>query len=344
MSVRRMRTMIGLALLALVAAAVGASLAASGAGAAPQVTVRAAFFSTQATNSYNEAEYRGIQAEAKALHLPSVTLFDGQFNAQKQYSQMQDAIASGKFNAFIVDPASGLALIPVVQQAVAKGIKVVSLLSNISKNVDSMTPAVKGVTFIGTSFTENGDAIGRLIVEGCKNINPCKVAYLAGSLKQTTEEYRLKAALATAKKAPNVQIVSQIEAGFDVAGGQKAMQDVLTAHPDINLIASSANQAITGALTVLKSHGLYGKVKVVSNGASIDQVPLIRSGIVVGAPVYLPFTEGKFGLKYAYDALQGKKVPASVDIAKLSPVGQIANKASLSTPAGKKFKGEIPAT
>ena len=97
---------------------------------------------------------------------------------------------------------------------------------------------------------------------------------------------------------------------------------------------------MTGILQAVKNAGMSGKIKLIGNGTTIEGVSWVRQGLVLADPVGVPYTEGVLGAKYAIMAVKGQKVPASVNELAFSPVGNVATKATLSTPKGRSFKGQ----
>ena len=83
-----------------------------------------AFFGFAAANSFAQATWKGIQQAAKASHVKT-KFFDPNFDSGMQVSQIQDAITSHKYQAFIIQANDGNAVVPVVKQAIKAHIKVV---------------------------------------------------------------------------------------------------------------------------------------------------------------------------------------------------------------------------
>ena len=67
--------------------------------------VSLAFFMASAANSYAQAQLEGVKEVAAAMNA-TVDTFDGQFDSQRQYSQLQDAIASGRSMASSSPPTT----------------------------------------------------------------------------------------------------------------------------------------------------------------------------------------------------------------------------------------------
>jgi ribose transport system substrate-binding protein len=314
------------------------------ASSAPASTpIQIAFFNPIATNTYTAGNMKGLQQEADKLG-GKITVFDAKFDPATQINQIQDATASGKYQIFVIVPLNNAGLVPAVTQARAKGIQVVSLLSTIGSNLSSLQSSVDGVITVGTDLATNGKYIADLMVKACADLNPCKVAYMPGDSKQATDQIRTNAVNDALKSHSSIQMVAEQPGGFDPAAGLATAQNILTAHPDLNVIAAASSQPIAGAIQAIDKANLTGKVKVVSNGGTEEDVDGIKSGAIFGAPVTLPGTEAALGLEYAVAAMQGQTVPTATDSTTKSPVGPILTKEILDSPAGQSFVPEWSAS
>jgi ribose transport system substrate-binding protein len=327
-------------LLVVVAVCLAASLATVGSAGNTATRVRLAFFNPVAANAFTASVYSGVKQQARALNA-SVTAFDAGFDQNKQVSQMEDAIVSKKFDAFIVLPVNGAVLVPPTEEAIEAGIKVVAVFNGIGPDLDSIKPQVKGMSsVVGQRLSINGRLLGNLIVSACAGLDPCQAAYMPGSFKQGTEKIRLDALKAAVGKHKNIKLIASAEGGYLADPAFKASTDVLQANADIDVFATSGDQMMTGIIQAVKNAGRSGQIKLIGNGTTIEGVNWVRRGIVFADPVAIPYTEGLTGTRLAIRAARGQKVPASVDELKLSPIGPVATKKTLSTPAGRKFKGE----
>lgn len=309
-------------------------------GASTTVT-EIAYFAPLATNTFVQATDEGMHAEA-ANHGYNITMFDAQFDATTQVNQIQDAIATGKFQAFVITPINGPGLVQVAQEAIDEGIFVVTTLNSIGPDLDSLESSVDGVVSIGQTFTANGNNIGNLIVEACADNDPCKVAYMPADSAQATEKIRTEGVMQILEATPSIEIVSTQASGFDAGSGLATAQDIITAHPDIDVLGGGAGQAVIGAMQALSQANL-ADVKVVSNGATTDEVDAIRAGTIYGAPVFLPRTEGVVAIQIIAQQAAGEDVPSAIDEIEYSTIGNIATAETLSTEAGLEFTGEYEA-
>jgi ribose transport system substrate-binding protein len=302
--------------------------------------VRIAVFNALNASAFYMAEVDGVKEAAEELGA-TVQVFDGALDSGKQVSQIQDATASQKYDAYVIVPIDGNALVPVVTEAASAGIKVVAAFNTISRDVGSNEPGAEGmVATVGTPIPENGTMIAQDIVKACGDQDPCKVAYLPGTFKQATEKARSDALKAELEKHANIDIVAEQEGGYLRAPALDASTNILRANPDINVMATSGDQMALGIEDAIKDADLEGKVKIIGNGASIEAVEAIREGRWFSSPMFLPKSEGKRAGEIAIKAFRGEDVPTSVSTPTLSPIGPNATEESLTTPEGKEFKGE----
>ena len=293
---------VGLAL----AVAVAGSLALT-AGARPAKTIQIAYFAPLA-NSYVQGELDGIAGVLKKHKNVKLTKVDTGFDATKQYNSVQDAITQKKFQGFIVLALDSVGLVPAVQQAIKAGIKVVNADTPLGPRQDTVLPQVPGET--GTVFvpwTLRGVWGGQLVIKACQGINPCKVGWMSSYAALPPEKAYHDRAMKMIKARSNIQVVAEIDGGqYTVQGGQKTSQDLLTAHPDLNVLVAVGDQPAAGAVLSIASAGLTGKVKLIGGCPSKISKPLIKSGKEWGSWACFPADEGALALQFLLNGINGK--------------------------------------
>lgn len=283
-----------------------------------------AFFGFAAANSFAQATWAGVQESASRAGVEA-KFFDPNFDSTKQVAQIQDATASGQYQAYVVQANDGNAVVPPIKDAIAAGIKVVGEFTPIGTRYDTIEPQVPGLIFVGEAPVWNGKSLGELGVQACGSLNPCKVAYLEGFKALPLDNARTAAVKAALQAAPNVQIVASVEGGYTQASGIKAAQDVLQAHPDVNVMIGSS-QAIEGATQVIKDAGLAGKIKLIGNGGSTQAVSFVKDGTWFACYIIAEKSSGAKAAQLAIDAGNGKTVPTSYDTRQIqNPIGIKAN-------------------
>ena len=342
----RRRAPAGVALLAsavLLAGCSSASTAASSTGAASAPATNAtgpiqiAYLSFAVANSYDAPMLAAAQTVA-AENNATLTVFDANNDPKAQYSQLQNVISSGTYQAVIVQPIFGTGLTDLVSQAISKGIKVVNIDQILGADLSTAQPQVTGlsanVTFVPTDM---GTKLGKLAVAACasKNLNPCKVGYLY-DIKASSLDVAIQKAFATAIAGSPVQVVAEGQDFFTPAGGLKAVQDMLTAHPDLGAVVGS-DQGIEGAVQALSGASKTGKVLLVGYGGSAAGLSGVSAGTWFGTIMQTPSTEGRLGTAAAVKAVRDGTVTGGVDPLASFPDGGVVTSANVS-----KFTAEWP--
>jgi ribose transport system substrate-binding protein len=131
------------------------------------------------------------------------------------------------------------------------------------------------------------------------------------------------------KKTPSIQIVATQAGGYLAAPALTATQNVLQANPDVNVIVSSGDQMIAGAVRAAKAAGKTG-IKMYGNGCTFEAKKLIQQGIQTGCMVYLPRTEGRTVVDLLIRAVKGENLEGlSIDGLSSSPIGPLGTKANI---------------
>jgi ribose transport system substrate-binding protein len=270
---------------------------------------KVAFFGFASANSFAQATYAGVKEEA-AKHNVEVKFFDPNFDSAKQVSQIQNAITSGEYQAFVVQANDGNAVVPPIREAIEEGITVVGEFTPIGTKYDTIQPQVPGMIFVGEPPTENGTALGEMAVDACKGVDPCNVAYLEGFKALPLDNARTEAVKAALSEAPNVKLVASVEGGYTQDTGLKAAQNVLQAHPDVNVMVGSS-QAIAGAEQAIKDAN--ATVKLIGNGGSRQAVTAVKSGRWFATYVIAEKSAGAKATELAIKKAEGGSAPASFD-------------------------------
>jgi ribose transport system substrate-binding protein len=274
--------------------------------------VNIAFFGYAAANAYTQAALAGVTKVA-SQYGATVHFYDPNMNSTTQVAQIEDAASSGKYNALVVFSVDGNAVVPAVKQALNDGLKVVADFVPVGPDIDTDTIQVNGISGSAVvPIDQTGTDAGNLIVQACQGINPCRVAYLPGDNALPLEIDRTKHVMAVLAQHSTIKVVAQVQSGYASNTGETAGQNVLTANPDLNVIASSNDQAIVGVALALKQHNLLGKVKLIGGGGTYQAVQGIKDGTWFGTVNYCPTTEAEAATKMVIEAVHGEPIGTSV--------------------------------
>jgi ribose transport system substrate-binding protein len=270
--------------------------------------IHIAFFGYSSANAYTQAAYAGVLSVAKKYGA-TVHFYSPDMNSVTQLAQVEDAATSGKFNALVVYSVSGDTVVPGVKEAIADHLKVVADFVPIGPNQNTDKIQVPGeVGSVVVPIDETGIAAGDLIVKACTGLNPCQVVYMPGDDTLPLEIDRTNNMLAVIKKHKNVDLVATIESGYASSTGYTAGENALTAHPNVNVIASSNDQAIVGVELAVKQAGDLGRIKLIGGGGTYQAIAGIKSGDWYGTVNYCPTSEAARATQIVIDAVRGIKV------------------------------------
>lgn len=321
-----------LCVLVLAAAVMVTAPLAAATNTAAKQSYNVAWFTTK-SDRFLAAEFDAGLKEAKKLNI-NITLFDSGYDVNKEYSQIQDAITLAKFQGFIIFPVDGPPLVPVVEQALRKGIKVVGAGQPLGPNPYSGSVQIKGVSAeVTTSPVAIGKRMALQIIQACRGIDPCNFAYLAG-VAALPVEGAVKAAITPAiKPYPNIHEIAYLDGtNFTVAGGEKVAADLLASHPDVNVIASLGDAPSGVILALRAARRSFGtgkdQIRVLAGGAPCATIALLKAGEIYNTQPSTPATEGTIDVKVMAAALRGSTRVQAIDpviSAKIAPVITKAN-------------------
>jgi ribose transport system substrate-binding protein len=302
----------------------GSSSSGSSGGGSHKKVTGVAFFGFAAANSFAQATWSGVQSVTKPAGIKA-KFFDPDFSAQTQVSQIEDAISAGGYQVFVVQANDGLAVVPAIERAIKKGITVVAEFTPVGSDYASITPPVPGLIFVGEAPVTNGQRLGQLGIQACAGLNPCQLAYLQGDTTLPLDVARTKAVLQTLKTASNIKVVADPQGGYTQATGLKAAQDVLSAHPDVNVIIGSS-QAIEGTQLAVKKAGKLGKIKLIGNGGSCQAIAGVKNGTWFATYIIAEKSSGAKATQLGIAKAEGQSVPSSYNTDQLvNPIGTKKN-------------------
>jgi ribose transport system substrate-binding protein len=201
---------------------------------------------------------------------------DGQDDIAMQITAVEDLVASG-VNILIVNPLDPLAIVTTVNSAAKSGIPVFTIDSGID-------PSAEITSGIKADNTGNGFLIGEWMAlqKGKSDVNAAIISGRQGNpvgrLKRLGFiEGFVETQLRTIGNS-NLKIVSHGWGNWTNNGGLKAMEDILVAHPEVNLLFAENDAMAMGALKAIKEAGMAGKVLVAGVDGQKEADQLIQTG------------------------------------------------------------------
>ena len=232
---------------------------------------------------------------------------DGQDDINKQIAAVEDLITKG-VDVLLLNPKDPDALVGVTKLAKEAGIPVFIIDSSID-------PSAEYVTTIQSNNLANGALAGEWLVKkmGNKEMNiallsgnagnPVGMTRKQGLLQGITEEQ-----LRTQGKI-NLNVKTQAYTEWSYAGGLKAMEDILVAHPDINVVITESDVCVLGAIKAIKQAGKTDDILIVAAAdGQKEAIKYIMDTEFYGCTAMnSPVQIGKNAVEYAVQYMNGKR-------------------------------------
>lgn len=194
----------------------------------------------------------------------------------KQIADVEDMVAQG-VNGLIVNPRDSEGMVPAVNAASAAGVHVIVMDS-------TLNPAANFITLVQSSNTRNGMLVGQWIADNTKG-QDLKIALLSGDQGNEVGQERRLGALAGLIEGQlrnqghvSIEVVAQGWGGWGNEGGLNALEDILVAHPDINMVLGENDSMVLGAAKALEAAGKADVLLVAAADGQKEALEMIRDG------------------------------------------------------------------
>jgi ribose transport system substrate-binding protein len=277
----------------------------------PSEPLKIAMFMPALNTSYLQANIKGAQDEAAKVGA-TISLFDAKFDPMNQLNQMQNAIQTKQYNAFIVFPLAGQVVCKVATEDAPKaGILVSSYhfsVCNTTFEADEKQWAPGTLQYVGgaSSYPVFLNYLTEIIKT---NPGPQKVGILTG-LELADDTLRIKRVIDELKtKFPQFEVVDNQHTDYTIPDAQKHAQNMIQSHPDISIIITTYSNITRAAVNALEQAGDVGNVKIYDFGGTSWSKKAIESGQVVATVPFYAYTATVVTVRNLALAHQGKEVP-----------------------------------
>jgi ribose transport system substrate-binding protein len=273
--------------------------------------LKIAYLDAATNNVYLQAGIKGAKDAAKKYGA-EVTVFDANWSPTTQYNQTQNAISSGKFDAFIAEMNDGRQSCKILTQDSPKNNVLVSVVNQPLCNRATATGtglwAPGTLDFVGG--TQGREPFRDWIMQIAKqNPGPQKVAVLTGpDLNANTINTDL--ALKDVQKAyPNFKVVAVVRTDYSVPQGQAKALPLLQANKDLTIVIGNYSDITRGLVSAAQATGLIGKVKIYDSGGNQWAFDAVKKGLITSTRTLQPYTEIYKSVAALAAAWAGKPVP-----------------------------------
>ena len=204
----------------------------------------------------------------------------------------------------IVNPRDPEGLVPAVNAATAAGVKVVIIDSGLNSKANF-------VTLVQSSNDQNGFLVGQWMAKATKG-KDLKIALLSGDKGNVVGQARRLGVIKGLVEGQLVndgkvsfQIVAQGWGAWSDTGGLSAMEDILTAHPEVNVVLGENDSMVLGAMKALKAAGKKDVMVLAAADGQKEALALIKEGTYSATGLNDPDLVARTGVQAGLKALAG---------------------------------------
>lgn len=240
------------------------------------------------------AKSKGVQVDFQAP--------EKETDVEKQVQMVENAVAK-KYSAIILSAADSKSLIPAIVKANKANIPVIL----VNDTIDNDALAAEGgkvETYVGIDQYEAASLAGKYAAE---NIKGGKILYLEGISGVKAHQDRLDGFKDQVK---DYTVVASQTAKCDRNEAFNVMQNVLSAHSDVNVVWAINAEMGQGAVQAIEQGGFSGKISVFDFDASSDDIAAIKDGKLTGTVAQFPEIQADTAVQACIDVLGGKTLDA----------------------------------
>ena len=223
----------------------------------------------------------------------------------KQSNQVKDFIVK-EVSAIVLSPCESRSIVPVIQEANAAGIPVITV------DIPCNEPGVDILTQVATDNYGGGKEAGKAMIEALGEAGG-KVAILhyrqAESCRLRVKGFREVIDAHNAASPSKIDLVMELESGAAKDLGYKAAEDALQAHGDLRGIFAINDPAALGARAALEKAGKQDQVQIVGFDGQPEGKQAIKDGKIYADPIQFPDKMGIEVVKAIIAHSRGDEVP-----------------------------------
>lgn len=203
-------------------------------------------------------------------------------------------------DAIIYHPCHSEAGVPVIEEAIRQGIKVVN------DNQPCPAPSIHSTIMI--DFFATGRAFAQWVALDSKGKG--KVLILPGPVGGDQNTRLLEGQLEVFRRFPEIDILDIQYCESNVAAGLKLMEDLIQAHPDVEYITCFADQLTQGVIQALRAAGKKpGEIKVLGFNMSDQTRLFFEEGWITVLGLSRPVDMASESMELAVKLVKGEPVP-----------------------------------
>ena len=252
-------------------------------------TLNNPFFVSLSEGAKAEAEKQGVK----------LVVVDAGDDAAKQTNDIEDLI-SRNVSVLIVNPVDSDAVAPAVQNAVSKGIKVISVdrvVNGVEVDCQIASDNVAGAKMATEYLVE-------LIGEGAK---AAELEGVPGASATIDRGAGFHEAADTA-----LEVVASQTANFNRAEGMNVMENILQSSSEVKGVFAHNDEMALGAVEAVAASGK--DIKIIGFDATEDAVTAVKAGKMAATVAQKPELMGETAVQTAIKLINGETVEKSLPV------------------------------
>jgi ribose transport system substrate-binding protein len=245
-----------------------------------------------------------ITAEAAKRGYDTIVL-SADNDVARQSNQVKDFLVK-KVSAIVLSPCESRSIVPVIQEANAAGVPVLTV------DIPCNEPGVKLLTQVATDNYGGGKEAARAMIEAL-GATGGKVAILhfkqAESCRLRVKGFREVIDAHNAEAAAKIDLVMELESGGAKEVGYKAAEDALQAHGDLRGVFAINDPAALGARAAIEKAGRADQVVIVGFDGQPEGKQAIKEGKIYADPIQFPEKMGVEIVAAILKHSKGEEVP-----------------------------------
>lgn len=264
------------------------------------------------SNEYFITMVNAAQMEADKLGVDLLVQGAQQHASAEEQMQIMENMITRRVDAICIVPSSSEGLIPVLRKAEKAGIPVVNLDTGFDAAALEAA-GLKPVPFIGTDNYYGAQIAGyfALALTGAEG----KVAILTGVEGQKNAADRRNGFYDVVSAYPEMEVVAEQTANWEVEQGYNVFQNILQANPDLKLVFASNDNMGIGAYRAIKEANK--DVIVIGYDAIPAALDAVKAGEFAGTIAQFPAEMGEMGVQTAIKLINGEEVPMNIQTASM---------------------------
>jgi ABC-type sugar transport system substrate-binding protein len=242
-----------------------------------------------------EANRLGIQA--KVVGAPGVST-----STPDNLNYLQQAVADGIGGVALATFSDPAALEPAIASARKHGVAIATMESGTASAARSFD--------VGLDITHYGLAVADEVASlpGVKKVG-ILVPGLAGTPVQFDNAFKQ-----AIRGTPSVSLVSVVSDNGQVTDDADLVGNLLTAHPDINVIVAVNPGSTAGVVTAISEHNDVGKASLIGNGIASPAPQALKSGAAAAFYVQNVCSVGRLAVDDLVAAGKGQSVSKDIGV------------------------------